>query len=47
MSLKETVENEHDHKLRQIESDLRWTMGLVAAQFMTLIGSAIAILAGS
>ena len=39
ISLKRTVENEHDHKLRRIESDLRWTMTLVAAQFITLIGS--------
>ena len=45
ISLKQTIENEHDHKLRRIESDLRWTMTLVAAQFITLIGSAIATLA--
>ena len=44
MSLKQLVENEHDHKLRRIETDLRWTMMLVAAQFITIIGSAIAML---
>ncbi len=46
MSMKEVVEEEHDRKLRRIESDLRWTMTLVGAQFMTIIGSAIAILSG-
>ena len=46
MSLKQLVENEHDHKLRRIETDLRWTMMLVAAQFITIIGSAIATLVG-
>lgn len=46
MSLKHVVEDEHDRKLRRIESDLRWTMTLVAAQFITIIGSAIATLAG-
>jgi hypothetical protein len=46
MSLKDVIEDEHDRKLRRIESDLRWTMTLVGAQFITLIGSAIATLAG-
>jgi hypothetical protein len=46
MGLKDLVENEHDRKLRRIESDLRWTMMLVGAQFMTIIGSAIATLVG-
>ena len=46
MSLKQVVENEHHHKLRRIETDLRWTMMLVAAQFITIIGSAIATLVG-
>lgn len=46
MSLKDTVEIEHDHKLRRIETDLRWTMMLVGAQFVTIIGSAIATLVG-
>ncbi len=45
-SLKQLVENEHDHKLRRIETDLRWTMMLVGAQFVTIIGSAIATLVG-
>ena len=45
MGLKDIVEDEHDRKLRRIESDLRWTMTLVAAQFITIIGSAIATLA--
>ena len=46
MSLKQVVENEHDHKLSRIETDLRWTMMLVGAQFITIIGSAIATLVG-
>ena len=46
MSLKELVENEHNHKLRRIETDLRWTMMLVGAQFVTIIGSALATLVG-
>jgi hypothetical protein len=46
MGLKDLVENEHDRKLRRIESDLRWTMMLVGAQFITIIGSAIATLVG-
>lgn len=47
MGLKRLVENEHDRKLRRIETDLRWTMMLVGAQFVTIIGSAIATLVGS
>ena len=46
MGLKELVENEHDRKLRRIETDLRWTVMLVGAQFITIIGSAIATLVG-
>jgi hypothetical protein len=46
MSMKSIVEDEHDRKLRRIESDLRWTMTLVGGQFLTIIGAAIAMLAG-
>ena len=46
MSLKRLVENEHDRKLRRIETDLHWTMMLVGAQFITIIGTAIATLVG-
>jgi hypothetical protein len=46
LALRDLVESDHDRKLRRIESDLRWTMTLVGAQFITLIGSAIATLAG-
>ena len=46
MSLKHLVENDHDHKLRRIETDLRWTMMLVGAQFITIIGTAISTLVG-
>jgi hypothetical protein len=46
LALRDLVESDHDRKLRRIESDLRWTMTLVGAQFITIIGSAIATLAG-
>lgn len=46
LALRDLDESDHDRKLRRIESDLRWTMTLVGAQFITLIGSAIATLAG-
>ena len=46
MSMKSVVEDEHDRKLRRIESDLRWTMTLVGGQFLTIIGAAVAMLAG-
>ena len=46
MSMKSVVEAEHDRKLRRIESDLRWTMTLVGGQFLTIIGAAVAMLAG-
>ncbi len=46
MSMKVVVEEEHDRKLRRIESDLRWTMTLVGAHLITIIGAAIAMLAG-
>ncbi len=46
LALRDLVESDHDRKLRRIESDLRWTMTLVGAQFITLIGSALATLAG-
>jgi hypothetical protein len=46
LGLKGLVEDEHDRKLRRIESNLRWTIMRVGAQFMTIIGSAIATLVG-
>lgn len=46
MSMKSVVEDEHDRKLRRIESDLRWTMTLVGGQFLTIIGAAVTMLAG-
>lgn len=46
MSMKSVVEDDHDRKLRRIESDLRWTMTLVGGQFLTIIGAAVAMLAG-
>ncbi len=43
--LREKVENDHDHRLRRIESDLRWVTLLLAAQIVALIGAAISGLA--
>ncbi len=44
--LHQTVENDHDHRLRRIESDLRWVTLLLAAQIVALIGAAISGIAG-
>ena len=44
--LREKVENDHDHRLRRIESDLRWVTLLLAAQIVALIGAAISGIAG-
>ena len=44
--LRDTVENDHDHRLRRIERDIRWVTLLLAAQIMALIGAAISIIAG-
>ncbi|MEE8364042.1 MAG: hypothetical protein V3S18_08225 [Dehalococcoidia bacterium] len=41
-SLRETVENDHDHRLRRIETDLRWVIVLLGGQIVALLGAAVA-----
>lgn len=38
-SLRATVENDHQHRLEQIERDLRWVIFLLGAQLVGLIGA--------
>lgn len=40
-SLRKTVENDHDHRLRRIESDLRWVIVLLGGQVVALVGAAV------
>ncbi len=42
--LRNKVENDHDHRLRQIETDLHWVTLLLAAEIVALIGAAFAAL---
>ena len=45
--LRMTVENDHDHRLRRIEADLRWVTILLGAEIVALISASIAtILSG-
>jgi hypothetical protein len=46
LELKKTVQEDYDHRLRRIESDLRWLKMLVTAQFATIISTAVAVLVG-
>lgn len=39
-SLRRTVENDHDHRLRRIETDLRWVIVLLGGQVVALVGAA-------
>ena len=38
-ALRATVENDHQHRLEQIERDLRWVIFLLGAQLVGLIGA--------
>ena len=38
-SLRAIVENDHQHRLEQIERDLRWVIFLLGAQLVGLIGA--------
>ena len=40
--LRRTVEVEHHHKFKRIESDLRWVIMLTSTQLVALVGGAIA-----
>lgn len=46
-SLKQTVENDHDHRLRRIETDLRWVIVLLGGQIVALVGAAVSGVLGS
>ena len=46
LELKKTVQEDYDHRLSRIESDLRWLKVLVTAQFATIISTAVAVLMG-
>ncbi|MBM3956570.1 MAG: hypothetical protein FJ313_00785 [Gemmatimonadetes bacterium] len=41
LSLRDTVENDYGHRLRRIETDLRWVMTLLGGLTVALIGAAI------
>ena len=41
LSIRDTVENEHAHRLRRIETDLRWVMALLAGLVIALVGAAL------
>jgi hypothetical protein len=43
---KDKVENDHDHRLRRIEADLRWLTLLLGAEIVALISTAIVTIAG-
>ncbi|MDP6823864.1 MAG: hypothetical protein QF554_11310 [Dehalococcoidia bacterium] len=46
-SLRKTVENDHDHRLRRIETDLRWVIVLLGGQIVALVGAAVAGVVGA
>ena len=46
-SLRKTMENEHDHKLRRNETDLRWVIVLLGGQVVALIGAAVTGVVGA
>lgn len=46
-SLRKTVENDHDHRLRRIETDLRWVIVLLGGQVIALIGAAVTGVVGA
>ena len=46
-SLRKTVENDHDHRLRRIETDLRWVIVLLGGQVAALIGAAVTGVVGA
>ena len=46
-SLRRTVENDHDHRLRRIETDLRWVIVLLGGQVVALVGAAVSGVLGA
>ncbi len=41
LTIRETVENDHAHRLRRIEIDLRWVILLLAGQIVAVVGAAL------
>lgn len=41
LSIRDTVENDHAHRLRRIETDLRWVIALLAGLVIALVGAAL------
>ena len=46
LSIRDTVENEYAHRLRRIETDLRWVIALLAGLVIALVGAALSGLFG-
>ena len=41
LSIRHTVENDHAHRLRRIETDLRWVIALLGGLVIALVGTAL------
>ena len=41
LSIRHTVENDHAHRLRRIETDLRWVIALLGGLVIALLGAAL------
>ena len=46
LAIRKTVENDHAHRLRRIEIDLRWVILLLGGQIVAVIGAALSGLFG-
>ena len=46
LSIRHTVENDHAHRLRRIETDLRWVITLLGGLVIAVVGSALGGLFG-
>ena len=47
LSIRETVENDHAHRLRRIETDLRWVIALLGGLVIALVGAALSGVLGA
>ena len=41
LSIRHTVENDHAHRLRRIETDLRWVIVLLGGLIIAVVGAAL------
>ncbi len=41
LSIRHTVENDHAHRLRRIETDLRWVIALLGGLVIAVVGAAL------